>query len=107
MKYIGLRVEDDLGDAFHRFCNEQGVSPYELLSSLVRFYARGQLLKEKANTLGQDEALMQLGDIVRDMKRFANANGEFAKAVSDLLEPHGVSLDMLWPSGSPAATKRD
>ncbi len=100
MKQINVRMDDTLGEAFYRFCDGQGTTPYELLNAIVGFYSRGQILTEKAKkkALTQDEALVELGRIVADMKKFAQANGEFTKAVADLLKPHGVTLDKLWPA---------
>lgn len=100
MKQINVRMNDTLGEAFYRFCDGQGTTPYELLNAVVGFYSRGQILTEKAKkkTLTQDEALVELGRIVADMKKFAKANGEFTKAVGGLLKPHGVTLDKLWPA---------
>jgi hypothetical protein len=100
MKQINVRVDDSLGQAFYRFCERQRVTPYELLNAIIGFYSRGQILTEKAEggNLGRDEALIELGQIVSDMKKFAKANGEFTDAVADLLQPHGVTITQLWPN---------
>lgn len=100
MKQINVRVDDEIGEAFYQFCKEQEITPYELLSSIVGFYGRGQIVTKKANEkmLTQEESLVQLGHIISDMQRFAKANGEFQKAVAALFEPHGVDLSNLWPS---------
>jgi hypothetical protein len=100
MKQINVRVDDELGEAFYRFCRAQDTTPYELLNAIIGFYSRGQILSEKAGqkALTQDEALIELGRIVADMKRFARANGAFTKAVGELLKPHGVTLSQLWPT---------
>jgi len=100
MKQINVRIDDELGEAFYRFCQSQGTTPYGLLNAIIGFYSRGQILSEKAKSkaLTQDEALIELGRIVADMKKFARANGGFTKAVSELLKPHGVTLNQLWPT---------
>ncbi len=97
MRQFNVRIDDEIGGAFYRFCERQGTTPYELINSIVGFYGRGQILNEKAKSLTQDEVLVELGRIIADMKKFAQANGEFTKAVAELLKPHGVTLANLWP----------
>lgn len=100
MRQLTMRVEDEVADAFYQFCERQHITPYELLGSIVGFYGRGEMLARKANqkAITQEEALIELGRIVADMQKLAKANGEFRKAVADLLEPHGIKLSNLWPS---------
>jgi hypothetical protein len=97
MKQLNLRVEDQMAEAFYRFCEKVQVKPYELLGAIVDFYARAQILSEKVERQGLDqaEALIELGRIVAGMKSFAKANGEFKLAVGDMLKPYGVTLGEL------------
>jgi len=97
MKQLNLRVDDDISEAFYQFCKRNGIRPYELLGSIIDFYGRGEILTQKAERkeLTQEEAMIELGHIIRDIKSYARANGEFKKAISTLLEPHGVKVDQL------------
>lgn len=99
MRQLNLRVEDEVDEAFRRFCERQHTSPSELLGSVIGFYGRGEMLTQEAEhkVRTQEEVLVELGRIISDMQRFAQANGEFAKAVADLLKPYGVELGNLWP----------
>ena len=100
MRQLNLRVEDEVDEAFRRFCQRQHTTPSELLSSIIGFYGRGEILAQKADQEGftQEKVLVELGRVVADMQRFAQANGEFAKAVAELLKPYGVTLSNLWPA---------
>ncbi|NVM21756.1 MAG: hypothetical protein HWN68_08250 [Desulfobacterales bacterium] len=100
MQQFNIRVEEKIGQSFREFCKGQEITPYELLNAIVGFYGRGELVTEglKKKTLSQEESLIELGRIVKDMQKFAQANGEFLKAVAALLEPYGIKLSNLWPS---------
>lgn len=97
MRQLTMRVEDQIADAFYEFCNRQHIKPYELLGSIVDFYGRAEILTRKAEQkeFTRAEAMIELGRIVADMKHLAKANGEFKKAIGDMLEPHGVKIEEL------------
>lgn len=107
MKQFNVRVEDRIGQAFYEFCKGQGTTPYELLSAIVGFYGRSEIVTEgrTKKTLTDEEALIEIGRVVADMQTFARANGEFLKAVAALLEPHGIKLSNLWPSWKESGEK--
>lgn len=100
MKQLNLRVEDEILKAFYDFCKKQGTTPYQLLGSIVSFYGRAMILRSRMdeNKISQEEALIELGHILEDVRRFARANGEFREAVTSLLKPYGITLDRLWPT---------
>jgi hypothetical protein len=100
MKQINIRVDDKIGGAFYEFCKDQGITPYELLSSIIGFYGRGKMLTQKMDdeALSQEEVLVELGHIISDMQRFSQANGEFLEAIAVLLKPYGIDFDNLWPN---------
>jgi len=97
MKQLGLRVDDEIAEAFYKFCDRVGIKPYELLGSIVDFYGRAEILARKAEQkqITRAETLIELGRIVTDMKSFARANGEFKQAIGDMLKPHGITLGDL------------
>jgi len=95
MKQINVRVPDKVGQAFYKFCERQEITPYELLSAIVGFYGRAELIAEK--TISKEEALVELGKVISDIQKFARANGEFLRGVAAVLEPYGVRLSDLWP----------
>lgn len=97
MKQINLRVKDEIAEAFYQFCERNQLRPYDLLGSIVDFYGRGEILTRKAEQqeLIPEEALVQFGHIIADIKNYAKANGEFKKALSSLLEPYGVKIEQL------------
>ena len=92
-----MRVEDDIAEAFYRFCDRLQMKPYDLLGSIVDFYGRAEVLTRKAERkeLTRADTLIELGHIVADVKSLAKANGEFKKAIGDMLEPHGITIDEL------------
>jgi hypothetical protein len=100
MKQINVRVEDKVGQAFYQFCERQRITPYELLSSIVGFYGRAEIITQGRDkkTLTDEEALIEVGRVVADMQKFAQANGEFLEGVAALLKPYGVELANLWPT---------
>ena len=97
MRQLTMRVKDEIAGAFYQFCDRQQVRPYELLGSIVDFYGRAELLTQKVERkeLSRSETLIELGHIVADMKSLAKANGEFKKAIADILESHGVKIEEL------------
>jgi hypothetical protein len=97
MKQLTMRVDGEIAEAFYKFCDRLRIKPYDLLSSIVDFYGRAEILTRKVERreLTRAEVLIELGRIVADMKKFANANGEFKKAIGDMLEPHGIKFDEL------------
>lgn len=92
-----MRVEDKIADAFYRFCDRQHLKPYELLGVIVDFYGRAEVLTQKADgkKFSRAETLIELGHIVADMQNLAKANGEFKKAIADILRSHGVKIEEL------------
>ncbi len=97
MKQLTMRVDEEIAEAFYKFCDRLRIKPYDLLSSIVDFYGRAEILTRKVERreVTRAEVLIELGRIVGDMKKFANANGEFKKAIGDMLEPHGIKFDEL------------
>lgn len=100
MGQLNLRLDDRVQKAFYQFCRRQQLSPYELLTAIVSFYGRAELITrgKDEEKLTNEEALVEMGRVVIDMQKFARANGEFLKAVAALLEPHGIKVSNLWPS---------
>ena len=45
--------------------------------------------------MAKDEVLVQFGQIVADMQKLSRANGEFKKAIGDVMEPYGIKIDEL------------
>jgi len=97
LKQITTRVDDTIAEAFYAFCGRLHMSPYDLLSAIIGFYGRAEILTRgvENKTLSRSEALIEIGRIVSDMKKFSNANGEFRKAAGAILEPYGVNIDEL------------
>ena len=97
MRQINVRVEDPIAKAFYSFCQRLGMKPTVLLGSIVDFYGRSEILTRRAEKgkATRDEALIELGRIAGDMRSFAKANGEFKKALGDMLEPHGIKVEEL------------
>ena len=97
MRQINIRVEDAIGEAFYGFCTRLGMKPTVLLNSIVDFYGRSEILTRKAEEkeITREEALIELGRIVADMRSLAKANGEFKKVLGDMLEPHGIRIEEL------------
>ncbi|MEA3253616.1 MAG: hypothetical protein U9Q17_01565 [Chloroflexota bacterium] len=97
MKQINIRLDDHIVDAFYRFCQRQGTRPTALISSIIDFYGRSEILTEKmeGGQIAKDEVLVQFGQIVADMQKLSRANGEFKKAIGDVMEPYGIKIDEL------------
>ncbi len=93
MGQFSFRVRDELGEAFKDFCEDQGIKPYQLLEAIVSFYGRSRLVTQrmKNNTITKDEAFVELGKIMSDAKQFVKANGEFKRAMDQLLKPYGLN----------------
>jgi hypothetical protein len=97
MRQINVRVEDQIAEAFYGFCRRLEMKPTVLLSSIIDFYGRSEILTRKVEEkkVTKDEALIELGRIVADMRNFAKANGEFKEALGDMLQPHGINIEQL------------
>ena len=97
MKQINIRVNDQVAKAFYRFCERQKMKPSALLGSIIDFYGRSEVLTEKIerSQITKGEMLVQLGQIVADMQKLSKANGEFKKAIGDLLQSYGIHIDEL------------
>ena len=97
MKQINIPVEDEIAEAFYGFCHRTGMKPTVLLSTIIDFYGRSEILTRKLmeNKVKKEEALIELGRIVADMRDFAKANGEFKGALGNMLRPHGVKIEEL------------
>lgn len=99
MKQLNFRVDNEIGEAFYDFCDSQGIKPYDLLEAIVNLYGRSQLIKQKMGKgeITQNEAFIELGKIVADAKKMAQANGEFQVALNELLKPYNVSISEIRP----------
>ena len=97
MKQINLRVEDDIKSAFFRFCERQGMGPNEALTTVIRAWARAELLREKveAKTLDRASALMEMGHLVQDLQRFNRLDGDFRQAVACAAAPYQIGISEL------------
>ena len=97
MKQINVRLDDHIAEAFYRFCQRQRTRPTALLGSIIDFYGRSEILTEKMESgeMAKDDMLVQLGQIVADMQKLSRANGEFKKAIGDVMEPYGIKIDEL------------
>jgi hypothetical protein len=97
MKQITTRVDDNIAEAFYAFCDKLHLSPYDLLGAIIGFYGRAEILARRLekNEFSPAERLIEIGNIVSDMKKFSNANGEFNKAIGAILEPYGVKINEL------------
>ena len=97
MKQVGIRVDSEIADAFYRFCRRLGMRPSVLLTSIIDFYGRSEILAERfeRHQITKAETLVELGQIIADMQKLSQANGEFKRAVGDLLEPHGIHVEEL------------
>ena len=75
MKQINTRVDDQIADAFYRFCQRQRMKPSALLGAVIDFYGRSEMLAEKAESgqIGKHEMLVELGQIVADIQRLSRA----------------------------------
>lgn len=99
IKQVNVQVQEELAEGYFRFCREQGISPYNLLVTIISFYGRGQLVKELVDKgeITPDEAFIELGKIMTDAKKMAKANGEFQAALNELLKPYNVSISEIRP----------
>lgn len=97
MKQINLRLEDELKDAFLRFCRRQGLGPNEALLVIVRAWARAELIMEQleAKKLDRAGALIELGHLLRDLQKISNLNGQFRKAVEAAGSHYGIRSEDL------------
>jgi hypothetical protein len=97
MKQINLRVEDEIKSAFFRFCERQGIGPYEALVAMIRAWARAELLREKfeAKELDRAGALIELGRLVEDLQKVIRLNGEFRQAVAYAATPYQIGISEL------------
>ena len=97
MKQINLRMDDQIGEAFYRFCQRQKIKPSALLDSIIDFYGRSEILTEKAENgqISKHEMLVELGQIVADMQKLSKANGELKVAIGHLLQPYDIHIEEL------------
>jgi len=97
VKQITTRVDDIIAEAFYAFCERLHMSPYDLLGTIIDFYGRAEILARRLENkeFSRAEGLIEIGRIVSDMKKFSSANGEFTKAVGDVLEHYGIKIDKL------------
>ena len=97
MRQINVRLEDPIAEAFYAFCQRLGMKPTFLLSSIIDFYGRSEILTRKAEEgkVTRDEALIELGRIVADMRSLAKANGEFKQVLGEMLASHGIRIEEL------------
>lgn len=97
MKQINLRTDDEIGEAFYRFCRRQKIKPSTLLGSIIDFYGRSEILAEKGKRgqVSKQEMLVELGQIVAGMQKLSKANGEFKVAMGHLLQPYNIDISEL------------
>jgi len=97
MKQINLRVEDDIKEAYLRFCKRQGIGPNEALSAIVRAWAQAEILKEQfeAQKLDRTSALVELGRLVQELQKVIKLNGEFRQAVAVAASEFGLNVKEL------------
>ena len=97
MKQLNMRLDDQIAEAFYRFCERLGMKPTTLLGSIVDFYGRSEILAQKAESgqIDRQGMLVELGKIVADMQKLSRANGEVKTAIGDLLQPYGIRIDEL------------
>jgi len=97
VKQINLRMDDQIGEAFYRFCQRQKIKPSALLGSIIDFYGRSEILTEKAENgqISKQEMLVELGQIVADMQKLSKANGELKVAIGHLLQPYDIHIEEL------------
>ena len=97
MKQINLRVEDEIKSAFFRFCERQGIGPYEALTTMIRAWAQAELLREQveARKLDRASALVELGRLIQDLQKVTRLNGEFRQAVACAAAPYQIDISEL------------
>lgn len=97
MRQINLRVDDEIADSFYRFCGRLGIEPTGLIRSFISIYGRFEILMQRVERgeATKDEAFIDLGRILADVKQLSRANGEFRGAIEKLLEPYGIQLSDL------------
>lgn len=97
MYQINVKVQPELGEAYKRFCQRQGIGHYALLNRMVEGFGRCQLLDEamKKGDIEQEEELKSLGEILTSLQLISRLNGQFKTDVSRFLEPRGLTLDKL------------
>ena len=97
MKQINLRMDDQIAAAFYRFCQRQKIKPSAVLSSIIDFYGRSEILTEKAESgqISKQEVFVELGQIVADMQKLSRANGELKAAIGHLLKPYDIDISEL------------
>jgi hypothetical protein len=90
-------MDDQIGEAFYRFCQRQKIKPSALLGSIIDFYGRSEILTEKAENgqISKQEMLVELGQIVADMQKLSKANGELKVAIGHLLQPYDIHIEEL------------
>ena len=97
VKQINLRIDEEIGEAFYRFCQRQKIKPSALLGSVIDFYGRSEILTEKAEggQISKHEMLVELGQIVADMQKLSRADGELKVAIGHLLQPYDIDISEL------------
>ena len=97
MRQINVRMDDQIADAFYRFCRRLDIEPTRLLRSFIGVYGRFEILMQRVEgkELSREEAFIELGRILADVKEVGRANGEFKGTIEKLLEPYGVQLSEL------------
>jgi hypothetical protein len=97
MKQINIRVEDEIKSAFLRFCKGQDIGPNEALATIVKTWARAQLLKEKfeAKAIDRTGALMEAGRLIQDLQKFARLDGQFRQAVASAADQYQIKISEL------------
>ena len=97
MKQINVRVNDQIAEAFYRFCQRLDMEPGGLVRSFINIYGRFELLMQRVESgeSSKEETFIELGRILADVKQLGRANGEFRGVIGKLLEPHGISVSEL------------
>ena len=93
MKQINIRLEDEVVDNFHSFCNRQGVKGYTFLTTIVMAYAMAESITRQlqAEEIGRPQALLEVGKLARQVQTVAKVNGQFTHMLSALTEQFGVT----------------
>ena len=97
MKQLNVRVDDDIKDAYFRFCKRQRIGPTEALVAIVRAWGQAELLREaiKKNKLQRGSSLVALGHLVEDTHKVTRLHKQFSETVAVVTAPYNVDIKDL------------